>query len=405
MISRSLDSPHSYSQSLAKGLGKSLKTANLFAKILSHNDDSSKHGVFIPTEIYEFFPEFKIDNEDQNATMFFSAFDCLDGKERKLSYKYYQRYPERRITRLNSELNNRENGTRMVVFMKAEHSDGSTGYYIDFVIENIDPCFPILCKTLFGNVSIKDESFILLESSSPTFCTDEALEELLSHFDRIREIGPIKTLREGDTGIGYTFETLIGIEENNDKNADFKGIEIKCKRKKDTGKGGKINLFQQSPEWKNKTSNRNLIRIIGQPGEDGFYRCHSQVTPKINNLGLWLDMSAPAEINLFKNISNLGRWPHKTLEKRLMEKHSRAVFIKAKVTGKGKNQSFHYNELIYCERPLIKNFTDLVEERRIVFEFTMSEKNNGAVRNHGYPWRLSSEDDLPDLFSLRVKLR
>ncbi|WP_430292884.1 MvaI/BcnI family restriction endonuclease [Pseudomonas sp. B1-22] len=403
MLSRSLESPRAYSQSLANGLGKTLVTAHIFAKILSHNDDSGRHGVVIPTEIYEFFPELKIDNPDQNTATFFSAFDCVNGKETKLSYKYYQRYPERRITRLNGALN-RKNGARMAVFMRAEHTDGSTGYYVDAVIENVDTCFPALCKVLFGDVPTKNESFILLDSSSTSFSTDDVLKELLSHFDRISSQGYINTLRAGDTGIGYTFEFMAGVEENNDKTADFKGIEIKCKHDKGTGKGSKINLFQQAPAWHTKSSNSQLIKNIGQPDQNGFYRCYSQVTTKINNLGLWLDTDCPTEINLLKNTSLLGYWSHKTLEQRLLEKHSRAVFIKAKVLGKGTEQSFHYTELVYCERPLIQNFKELVGERRIVFEFMMSEKGNG-VRNHGYPWRLLSEEDLPNLFSLRVKIR
>lgn len=413
-VMRSFESLQAYSQSLAKGLGKSITSAHFFAKILSHNDDSGRHGVVIPKEIYEFFPEFEISDPSQNATASFFAFDYIKGKEMKLSYKYYKRYPERRITRLNGALNNRRNGARMAVFMRAEHTDGSAGYYVDAAIENVDTYFSVLREILFGDASTISESFILIESGSPKFSTDEALTELLSHFDRISAMGSIKTLREGDTGIGYTFETLAGIEENNDKTADYKGIEIKCSRRKGSGKGGKINLFQQSPDWKNPTSNRDLVRVIGQPGADGLYKCYSQVTPKLNNLGLWLDLSVPMEINLFKSTSSLGStqevlplggWSHKILEKRLMEKHSRAVFIKVEVHGKGKEQSFLYSELVYCERPLIKNFIGLVEERRIVFEFTMAEKDNGLFKNHGYPWRLSSEDDLPDLFSLRVKLR
>lgn len=92
------------------------------------------------------------------------------------------------------------------------------------------------------------------------------------------------------------------------------------------------------------------------------------------------------------------------LEGRLREKHSRAVFIKADVRTTAGRQRFHYKELIYCERPSIQRFNDLVQSKRIVFEFLMSEKG-GKVRNHGYPWRLTSEESLSELFSLRVKLR
>jgi hypothetical protein len=48
---------------------------------------------------------------------------------------------------------------------------------------------------------------------------------------------------------------------------------------------------------------------------------------------------------------------------------------------------------------------DLVAHRNIVFEFLMSEKPNGAIRNHGYPWRLVRADFLDQLFAFQIKLR
>ncbi len=78
--------------------------------------------------------------------------------------------------------------------------------------------------------------------------------------------------------------------------------------------------------------------------------------------------------------------------------------MKADVRNAAGRQRFHYKELIYCERPSIQRFNDLVRAKRIVFEFLMSEKE-GVVRNHGYPWRLTGEEFLSELFSLRVKLR
>ena len=66
---------------------------------------------------------------------------------------------------------------------------------------------------------------------------------------------------------------------------------------------------------------------------------------------------------------------------------------------------YRYDELIYCERPSIESFVSLVEARGLVFEFMMSEENNGSIRNHGYPWRLNNEELLTDLFAMKVQLR
>lgn len=408
MTNRHLDSLFSYCQGLAGLAGKQLRSGAVFAKVLTKNDDSGRHGVLIPAEAYEFFPEIVIPDADTNETRNFPGFDFIAHREHTLAYKYYQRYPERRITCLNGAFSDREHGFRVGVFLKAEHQDGTIGYYMDIVREGVDPDFNTLCLLLFGDsLPLSDGAFVLRSIDSPAFQTDDALIDLTGRFDEIRSKGWIDSLRAGDTGIGYTFETLLGIKENNDKRADFRGIEIKCKQIKNSGgKGGKINLFQQAPTWTAKLSALERLHLIGQQDDHGRYSCHSQVTTAENNLNLRLNPDATLnQIDLLKREASIGHWPFSVLEERLREKHSRAVFVKAKVSNINERQRFQYEELIYCERPSIQRFNKLVSDRRIVFEFIMSETAGSKVRNHGYPWRLSGEDYLSQLFSLQVKLR
>lgn len=407
MPHRQLDSLFSYCQGLSHLAGKAIRGGEIFAKVLTQNDDSGRHGVLVPIEAYDLFPELEIADPNQNVTAHFPVVDGIGGQEQTLAYKYYQRYPERRITCLNGNFNDRQHGHRVGVFLRADHVDGSVGYYADILREKEDSEFHRLCSLLFGDaIPLSEGLFVLLAIDAPTLVLDEALNDLLGRFDHIHEQGYIDSLRPGDTGIGYTFETQLGIKENNDRRADFRGIEVKCKQVKETGgHGGKINLFQQAPRWEEKLSGLERLRLIGQPDEHGHYACHSQVTTTVNNIGLSLDPSAtPEQIDLLKGVSRFGYWPFGVLEGRLREKHSRAVFVKADIRNTAGRQRFHYKELIYCERPSIQRFNDLVQSKRIVFEFLMSEKE-GRVRNHGYPWRLTSEEVLSELFSLRVKLR
>ncbi len=408
MTLRQLDNLFSYSRALVSLAGKDLRNGDILAKVLTANYDSGRHGVLIPSEAYDFFPELVIDDPQTNATTPFLGFDAIKEQEKPLAYKYYERYPERRITRLNTSFNDRDHGIRIAVFLKAEHTDGSVGYYSDLVREYIDADFEAMCLILFGTAQTLFEGLFSLRAvDAPSFQPDETLSELLGFFDEISGRGFIRSLREGDTGIGYTFESLAGIEENNDRRADYKGIEIKCKQLKGSGgRGGKINLFQQAPAWENRLTALERLRFIGQPDSEGRYACHSQVTTTANNLGLWLDLGAtPDQIDILKGDARFGYWLHTVLAERLREKHSRAVFVKAEVHRSAGHQSFHYQELVYCERPSIKRFNDLLQDRRVVFEFLMSEKEGGKVRNHGYPWRLTSDEYLSELFSLRVKLR
>ena len=408
MPDRKLDSLQTYCQGLSQIAGKAIREGEIFSKVLTPNDDSGRHGVLVPIEAYDFFPDMEVADPNQNVTLDFQAVDGMHDQKRTLAYKYYQRYPERRITCLNSNFNDREHGFRLGVFLRAVHIDGTTGYYIDILREQTDPEFHRLFSLLFGvEISLREGVFVLRAIDAPTFVIDDALSDLLARFDRIKELGLIDSLRAGDTGIGFTFESQLDIKENNDRRADFRGIEIKCKQVKETGgHGGKINLFQQAPTWEKKLTALERLRLIGQLNDQGRYSCYSQVTTTANNLGLSIQQSTVSEqLDMLKGGVRFGYWPFEVLEERLREKHSRAVFIKADVRSAAGRQRFHYKELVYCERPSIEQFNDLIRLKRIVFEFLMAEKENGSVRNHGYPWRLTSEDFLSELFTLRVKLR
>ena len=58
---------------------------------------------------------------------------------------------------------------------------------------------------------------------------DKSIKELTKKFYKIRKIPFHKSLRKETTGIGYTFETLIGKKEDTSYQPDYKGIEIKTK--------------------------------------------------------------------------------------------------------------------------------------------------------------------------------
>jgi MvaI/BcnI restriction endonuclease family len=104
-------------------------------------------------------------------------------------------------------------------------------------------------------------------------------------------------------------------------------------------------------------------------------------------------------------VQALGYWPFTRLAERLAEKHSRAAFVKARVRNTNSKSQFAYEELVYCDQPNIERFVNLVADRNIVFEFTMSEKSGGRIRNHGYPWRLIRAEFLEQLFAFQIKLR
>ena len=58
---------------------------------------------------------------------------------------------------------------------------------------------------------------------------EENIRLLRQKFIEIKKLGLIKSLRKGSTGLGFTFESLIGKAEDSRPLPDFNGIEIKTK--------------------------------------------------------------------------------------------------------------------------------------------------------------------------------
>lgn len=395
-------------RNLFERLGIRIVSGEVLAKILTRNDDSGRHGVLIPSEAYSFFPDLPIARPDANTTVTFRCMDARLGVEQTFAWKYYQRYPERRVTRVSSGINVLGGLARLVVFVRGRRPDGRDVYAFDFSIEGEDEAFAQAASLFFAaGVPRTPGAFIRLPIDAPEFTIDGDLSELLGRFDDVNARGWIRTLRRGDTGLGYTFESLIGIRENNDKRADFRGIEVKCKLAKESGTpSAKTNLFQQGPIWTDRRTAIDRLRAIGRLRPDGTYACHSQVTVNRNNLGLLLKSVADEEkIDLLSQSETIGYWPYALLSRRLREKHSRAVFIKVKARGGEHEREYLYLELVYCERPSIERFVELIGSKNIVFEFLMKEDRQGAVRNRGYPWRLARQAFLDHLFQVQVKLR
>lgn len=398
----------SYIRALFGRFNLEVRSGELFAKFLTPNDDAGRHGVLVPGEVYSFFPELPIQSPTENATQEFRCWDARLGNCRVLGWKFYQRYPERRVTRLNPAINPTDGKHRLAIFATGILPNNERAYAFDFAIEGVDDTYQNLADTLFAaGVPRVAGAFVRIKVDATRFVIDDCLSELLTRFDDVRARGWIRSLRAGDTGVGYTFETLLGIKENNDKRADFRGIELKCKLLSSSGTtSGKTNLFQQGPVWESRKTALERLGLIGQLRPDGRLACHSQVTVEQNNLGLALaPLPEQSKIMLLKQAEALGHWPFELLWRRLTEKHSRAAFVKARRRSAAGTCEYEYRELVYCEGPSIESFVELVQSRRVVFEFLMQEKPAGKVRNRGYPWRLVRQADLNSLFGIQIRLR
>jgi hypothetical protein len=229
----------------------------------------------------------------------------------------------------------------------------------------------------------------------------ETATELLQKLIVISNKGFISTVTHGDTGVGMTLESELGISANSSKNPDYKGIELKCSRvDKNRRQTTKSQLFSKVPNWKLSPfgSAKILISTRGYTdvnGRNALY--HTMDGLKPNSLGLYLDIDYANSylrqmfIDLKGNDFNPEHdttWLLSDLKSALLKKHSETFWVKAKHNANRVAEEFHYIEVEYTANPYIDMFETLIETGLITMDYTMHINPEGDVRDHGYLFKL-----------------
>ena len=94
------------------------------------------------------------------------------------------------------------------------------------------------------------------------------LVKLHHDFKKIRDIGWIKTLRNGTSGVGYTFESLLHKPEDSSPLPDYGKFEIKTRRAQSKSN---ISLFSATPDGDFKDPIKKLQKEFGYPHREYPY--------------------------------------------------------------------------------------------------------------------------------------
>jgi len=70
------------------------------------------------------------------------------------------------------------------------------------------------------------------------------IQDVIKSLEVVKNLGWVKTLRSGSTGIGYTLEILLEIAENNLQQPDLMGFELKANR---SNGSSMLTMFTLSP--------------------------------------------------------------------------------------------------------------------------------------------------------------
>jgi MvaI/BcnI restriction endonuclease family len=243
----------------------------------------------------------------------------------------------------------------------------------------------------------------LLERLSPK--AGAAARELLAKLRGIAARGYIRTLRAGPTGVGFTLETLLGIEANANRAPDYKGIEIKAGRTNSRGRATtRSTLFSMAPDWDaSPYSALELLRAYGRPNADGRKQVYCTLANKPNpTFGLYLVADEADEILYSvrgrpngppaRSDEEIFQWSLPALRAALVAKHRETFWVKARVRVERGYEAFHYFEVEHTKGPLPGNLAPLIDSGHVQLDFLLSLQRaaNGSerARDHGYLFKL-----------------
>ena len=209
------------------------------------------------------------------------------------------------------------------------------------------------------------------------------ITELKEKLSDINWMGYVVSLRKGNTGIGYTLETLLGVEENNLRTPDFGNIELKSRRIKSTSL---LTMFTFNYSiW--KIEQEELINQYGYY-KDGRWALYTTVKNKPNNRGFYVKVEQDT-VRLYHEDGLCAiEWELERLIKDLKSKFLNVLLVEAESRKSGGNEEFWYKEAHLLTGIIVEKFLEYIKNGTIAIDLRMHINKNGAVRNHGTGFRI-----------------
>ncbi|EKA4522433.1 hypothetical protein O1D11_001050 [Vibrio cholerae] len=237
----------------------------------------------------------------------------------------------------------------------------------------------------------KEDSPIAMFFSSLININNSVSQELLAKLKNLAR-SPIPSLRSGDTAIGYTLETMLGIEANSSKQPDYKGIELKSGR----GVKTRTTLFAQVADWSKspcKTSSEILNKYGYERGNDFKLYC-TLSTKKENSQGLsFIYDQSKDELQEWYNKSELvAIWPGDLLRKRLKEKHAETFWVDAKSELINGIEHFFLLRVTHTRSPIASQLMPLIQSGVITMDHLIKRNARGRVSEKGPLFKMNKSD-------------
>lgn len=270
------------------------------------------------------------------------------------------------------------------------------------VIEKKIYVFNLSDKRIADSLFAKGFCYSILEEAS--YQDKRISEELLNKLHIIHNQGFLPSVTVGDPGVGDTLEHALGIDRNNSKAPDYKGIELKTTRL--TRNGGnraktRSTLFTRVPD--EGMSYRQIVDAYGKvqvPRGSTVARMQMYETlmcarPNAYDLILDVDIN-----NDMLNIMHQGErvkkyvsaWYLENLRKALLLKHRETFWIKAQSETRDGVEFFRYDKVLHTKNPNASLLAPLFESNKITVDLAAHYKPDGKWRDHGVLFKMMPND-------------
>ena len=223
------------------------------------------------------------------------------------------------------------------------------------------------------------------------------LEDFISEYQNIVNMGWITTHRSGPTGIGKTLEDLLGIEENNLHEPDFGDYELKSCR---INSNSMLTMFTQAPQpARANTYLRQKYGYSSSAYDNDGKVLHSTLTAArfvpIADTGHLLKIVCDTDKISIASEAGLENifWNRDALKRNFDKKYkNKFVYAKAESRGRGSHEEFHFIEAYEVSGFSYESFVELLERGQIYIDLRIGQYPDGRTHDHGTGFRIRESD-------------
>lgn len=219
------------------------------------------------------------------------------------------------------------------------------------------------------------------------------LADFRNRFREIRDLGFVKSIRRGPTGIGHTLEQLLGLTENNIAVPDLGEVELKAHRDNVTSL---ITLFTFNRKaW--QIDPLQAIRKYGTLDPNGRIGLYFTMSQTPNSSGLFLTITDHEVAVQHVSGEKIVRWFMNDLAHQFRNKLPALMLVTARTEIRGDIEYFNYYRARLLTETAPTLIADQIRRSNILIDLRLHDKGTCA-RNHGTGFRVK-ECSLDQIFT------